>query len=584
MLQTFAGAASRTCLRDLLQPFGAVATHGMVRLLGRQDGPRIGKCSVESHAILQVRVRHFNTEGPVDPRDHYCVPPLERVDLDDLLWMIRREKFFVLHAPRQTGKTSTLIALAATLNATGQHDCVYVNFEVGQTARNDVPETMRVLLGQIAESAETMLQDTFVRDVRLQVLEEHGGLGALNVTLSRWARAREKPLVLLIDEIDSLEGDSLISVLRQLRAGYDERPDGFPQSVILCGVRDVRDYRIYLSSQGTSVAGGGVFNISAGSLRLRDFTQDEVHSLLGQHTAETGQQFEAGAMERIWQLTRGQPWLVNALALQACFEDKAGRDRSRPIKARSIDRARETLIVERVIHLDQLAARLREDRVRRVIEPLLEGNLEPDWSEEDMEYVRDLGLIALDDPVRIANPIYREVVPRQLTSVLQSRLAGFIHSGSYRRSGGSLDLGRLMQRFQGFFRDHSEHWVGRFGDREAGPQLILQAFLQRLVNSGGRVEREYGVGRLRTDLLVAWPLPRGREARYVIECKVLRPGRSLQGVIAEGLRQTAEYMDVAGAEEGHLVVFDLRADRTWSQRLFRRRGTVEEAGIHVWGV
>ncbi|MDE0126053.1 MAG: hypothetical protein OXN97_15900 [Bryobacterales bacterium] len=126
--------------------------------------------------------------------------------------------------------------------------------------------------------------------------------------------------------------------------------------------------------------------------------------------------------------------------------------------------------------------------------------------------------------------------------------------------------------------------MGRFGYRGAGPQLILQAFLQLLVNSGGRIEREFGVGRLRTDLLAVWPLPGGGEARYVIECKVLRPKRSLQGVIAEGLRQTAEYMDVSGAEEGHLVVFDLRAKRTWSQRLFRRRKTVGEADIHVWGV
>ena len=556
----------------------------MVILPGRQDGARTGHCSVEPHAILQVRVRHFNTEGPVDPSDHYCIPPLERVDLDEILWMIRSNKYFVLHAPRQTGKTSTLIALADTLNATGEYDCVYVNFEVGQTAREDLPETMRVLLGQIAESAETMLDDTFVRDVCLRVLEERSELSALNVTLSHWARAREKPLVLLIDEIDSLGDDSLISVLRQLRAGYDESPEGFPQSVVLCGVGDVRDYRIYSSSGGTSLAGGAVFNISAKSLRLEDFTQDEVRSLLGRHTAETGQEFEAGAKERIWQLTRGQPWLVNALALQACFKDKAGLDRSRPIGAGSIDRAREALIVRRVTHLDQLAGRLREDRVRRVIEPLLEGNIEPDWWEEDMEYVRDLGLIAPDYPVRIANPIYGEVVPRQLTSALQSRLACFIRPLSYRRSDGSPDLGRLMRRFQDFFRDHSEHWVGQIGYREAGPQLILQAFLQLLVSRGGRIEREFGLDRLRTDLLVVWPLPGGGEARYVIECKMLRPKRRLQGVIAEGLRQTAEYMDVARAEEGHLVVFDLRADRTWPQRLFRRRETVGEAGIHVWGV
>ena len=201
-----------------------------------------------------------------------------------------------------------------------------------------------------------------------------------------------------------------------------------------------------------------------------------------------------------------------------------------------------------------------------------------------MEYVRDLGLIAPDDPVRIANPIYGEVVPRQLTSALQSRLACLIRPLSYRRSDGSPDLGRLMRRFQGFFRDDSEHWVGQIGYREAGPQLILQAFLQLLVSRGGRIEREFGLYRLQTDLLVVWPLPGGGEARYVLGCKMLRPKRSLQGVISEGLRQTAEYMDVAGAEEGHLVVFDLRAFRTWPQRLFRRREAVGAAGIRVWGV
>ena len=517
------------------------------------------------------------------PQRHYCIPPLSRINLEEVLELVEDMRYFVLHAPRQTGKTSTLKALADTLNASSEYRCVYANFEVGQTAREDVPRAMRAILSQIARRAEWMLGDTFVTEVWLEVLEQHGD-SALNETLARWARTREKPLVLLIDEIDSLQGDSLISVLRQLRAGYDERPDGFPQSVVLCGVRDVRDYRIYSSSQSFSIAGGSAFNIRAESMRLGDFTEDEVRSLLGQHTGETGQEFEAGALERIWELTAGQPWLVNALALQACFKDKAGRDLSRPIGTESINRAKETLIVRRVTHLDQLAARLREDRVRRVIEPLLEGNLEPDWSEEDMEYVRDLGLIALDDPVRIANPIYREVIPRQLTSVLQSRLASLIQPLSYRRSDGSLDIGHLMQRFQDFFRDHSEHWVGRFGYREAGPQLILQAFLQLLVSRGGRIEREFGVGRLRTDLLAVWPLPGGGEARCVIECKALRPKRSLQGVIAEGLRQTAEYMDVSGSEEGHLVVFDLRADRTWSQRLFRRRETLGEVGIDVWGV
>ncbi len=91
-----------------------------------------------------------------------------------------------------------------------------------------------------------------------------------------WSAASPKPLVLLIDEVDALVGDTLISVLRQLRSQYDRRPHRFPQSVVLCGGRDVRDYQIYSSRAGAHVKGGSAFNIKAESLRLGDFAEAEV--------------------------------------------------------------------------------------------------------------------------------------------------------------------------------------------------------------------------------------------------------------------------------------------------------------------
>ena len=225
----------------------------------------------------------------------------------------------------------------------------------------------------------------------------------------------------MIDEVDALVGDTLISVLRQLRSEYD-RPHHFPQSAVLCGVRDVRDYQIYSSREGTHVRGGSAFNIKARSLRLGDFSEAELRELLAQHTAELGQAFEDGTTERIWALTCGQPWLVNAPAYEACFDRQAGRDRTQPIRVDAIDQARETLILRRVTHLDQLADKLREERVRRVILPMLAGSAVWDYSTRDLEYVRDLGLVASGGTVRIANPIYAEVIPRELTAVLQSGL------------------------------------------------------------------------------------------------------------------------------------------------------------------
>lgn len=117
--------------------------------------------------------------------------------------------------------------------------------------------------------------------------------------------------------------------------------------------------------------------------------------------------------------------------------------------------------------------------------------------------------------------------------------------------------------------------------REAGPQLLIQAFLQRIVNGSGRVEREYGLGRRRTDLLVIWPTPDGVQ-RVVIELKVL--ARSLEQTIADGLTQTWRYMDASEAEAGHLVIFDRAADRSWQEKIFRRAMSYQDRPITVWGM
>ena len=178
--------------------------------------------------------------------------------------------------------------------------------------------------------------------------------------------------MLLIDEIDSLLGDTLLSVLRQLRAGYEQRPEGFPQSVVLCGVRDIRDYRME-SSTGAPIAGGSPFNIAAKSLRLGDFTEIQTRDLMAQHTEKTGQPFTEAAQEAVWTQTCGQPWLVNALCAGACFENEAGLDRSRAIEADDVHAVPEALILSRRTHLDQLAHKLREERVRRVMGPILSG-------------------------------------------------------------------------------------------------------------------------------------------------------------------------------------------------------------------
>ena len=528
-------------------------------------------------------MRFFNTAGPVRPDDHYAIAPLDRANVDEFLGLIRAKQYFVLHAPRQTGKTSALIALRDLLNSgeVGNFRCVDVNVEVGQVARDDVARGIRAILGILTENARG-LGDDYPGGVWQDVLASMGPESALNVLLARWCRANPVPLVLLVDEIDSLVGDTLLSVLRQLRAGYPQRPEAFPQSVVLCGVRDIRDYRIR-SSTGEVIAGGSPFNVAAKSLRMGDFTEAETRALMAQHTEETGQRFTAAAQEAVWTQTCGQPWLVNALCAGACFDNKAGRDRSRSIEVDDVYAAREELILSRSTHLDQLAHKLEEERVQRVIEPMLSGG-EVQHHARDLEYVRDLGLLAPDSPPRIANPIYREVVPRELGYVLQSSLD--IQVAWYVDDDGRLNMTKLLRAFRTFFGEHAEHWLGHLGAyREAAPQLILQSYLQRVVNGGGRIEREYGLGRGRTDLLVRWPREAGQPSdlweRFVVECKVLRDSdrKSLAWTVEKGVKQTLGYMAQCRAEEGHLVVMDRRSEeRRGGGGAAESRDGVDEAG------
>jgi len=526
--------------------------------------------------------RFFNTAGPIVLEDHYCIDPLTRLDLDEILSLIDQKKYFVLHAPRQTGKTSYLYALRDYLNKQGQYKSLHINIETAQAARENVREGIRTVLTILANEAFISLGDSFLEDKWEEIFNKRGELYALQYALMQWCQASEPPIVLFIDEVDSLVGDTLISLLRQLRSGYEKRPRMFPQSIILCGVRDVRDYRIYSDREKTPITGGSAFNVKAKSLRMGNFSPDEIKLLYEQHTRETGQKFNNDIFPLVWDLTEGQPWLVNALAYETCFEMKEGRNREKDITPNTIIQAKENLILRRETHIHQLADKLKEDRVKHVIEPILVGSKEPEkLTDEDIDYVVDLGLIQKKPYLRIANRIYQEIIPRQLT--YSTELTMTQEASWYVKDDGSLDMDKLLRAFQEFFRRHFESWVDGFNYAEAGPQLLLQAFLQRIVNTGGRVEREYGLGRQRTDLLLIWPYKNSEFIQQVVVELKLRYG-SLEKTIEKGLEQTWEYMDKCGTDEGYLLVFDRSKKASWKEKIFKKEKTFKGIGITVYGM
>ena len=531
--------------------------------------------------------RFFNTAGPQKPDINYSIDPLSRFNLDEMLSLIRQQRYFVLHAPRQTGKTSCLLALRDLLNEQGDYIAVYANVEGGQASRNNVERVVGATCDTIAERFRMTLKSDLPVNIK-QELKDINPDAKLATFLQRLSEAMPKPVVLFIDEIDALVGDSLVSVLRQLRSGYDLRPASFPQSVVLCGVRDVRDYRIVLSNQDI-VTGGSAFNVKAESLRLGNFSKREIYELYMQHTRETGQQWDEACFPIVWESTEGQPWLVNALAHEVTWKMKENRDRSITITPEMLFRAKESIIYRRDTHIDQLIDKLKEPRVKRIIEPILANSPEADDTlipTDDLQYVEDMGLIKREKgkPRRIANTIYQEVIPRELTWTTQD---GLIQEPQwYQNTDGSINMEKLLLDFQQFFRQNADSWIQKFDYAEAGPQLLLQAFLQRIVNGGGYIDREYGLGRRRTDLLIRKPLTDGYGGpvqRIVLELKIKHG--SLEKVINEGLRQTFDYMDTVGSvDEGHLIIFDRSKDKTWEERIWHRQTVFNNRPIMVWGM
>ena len=488
-------------------------------------------------------VRWFNTAGPCKADKHYMLSPTQR--LPPLGRFIAQENYFVIHAPRQTGKTTAMMALAKDLTDSGQFAAVMLSVEVGAAFQHNPDKAELAVLEAWRQAAQFYLPTDLLPPP--WPTSEAGT--RIQTSLRAWAEAVPRPLVVFIDEIDALQNAALISVLRQLRNGFPTRPQSFPQSVGLIGLRDVRDYKV--ASEGSArLHTASPFNIKVRSLTLRNFNAPEVAELYQQHTAETGQAFTDAAVQTAFELTQGQPWLVNALAKEVVEE--LVEDTSVTITSDHIHMAKETLIQRRDTHLDSLAERLRDPHVKAIIEPMLSGRELSDIPNDDIQFVLDLGLCRMDPQggLIIANPIYREVLPRTLTVTPMASLPQI--TPTWLTSTGALDPSALLQAFLAFWRQHGEPLLGSAAYHEIAPHLVLMAFLHRVVNGGGTLEREYAIGRDRMDLCLRYGA-----VTLGIELKVWRDKQSDPMLL--GLRQLDSYLARLGLDTGWLVIFDRRS-------------------------
>ncbi|MDR1309372.1 MAG: ATP-binding protein, partial [Deltaproteobacteria bacterium] len=390
----------------------------------------------------QLPLKSFNTAGPCNPTDHYMLPAIERIptNIDGL---ISGKNYFVLHAPRQSGKTTTIKSLVNKINHENKYYALYCSVESLEKIPNSfdsAPLITEKLIQFMLKSGIKKLINA-CRGVSIFNPNNPSGLAdngkvpdedyitvsnSITSPLQSVCQKLDKPLLIFIDEIDTLSGDVLVSCLRQLREGYIQRSEiPFPSSIALIGMRNIRDYKARIRPDSESLGTSSPFNIIKKAFTLANFTREEVKTLYGQHTEETGQAFEDGAVEQAMFWTDGQPWLVNALA-DDVIERQMVSVFTRPITSDHIDLAADRLKVDMNVHIDSLMARLQEPRVKRVMVPILTG-AGPDGqasSLEDNQYCLDIGLIKKqpDGSHAPANRIYGDVIVRLLTWEFQNSL------------------------------------------------------------------------------------------------------------------------------------------------------------------
>jgi hypothetical protein len=489
--------------------------------------------------------------------------------------LIDMRHYFVIHAARQSGKTTYLQDLIDRLNADGKYYVLYCSLESVQyivDPEKGIPAIIRCLKDDLAYSGIPH-RDKFAQNVDLTDY-----VRGLRAALTQFCMLLDKPLVVFFDEADCLSDDTLILFLRQLRIGYNERYRvPFVHSLALVGMRNIRDFKVKVRPDSESLGSASPFNIVTESLTLKNFTKEEITQLYRQHTDETGQKFEENAIERVWEQTQGQPWLVNAIAREVIVK-MLESDYTIPITTNMVEEAIQTIILNRPTHIDSLLERLKEDRVRRVIEPMIQGEGDINKSADDFLYTRDLGLIrVVNSTIEPANPIYAEVIIRKLTSFAQETLqdAKYPYQMPRYLQDGQIDMDYLMRDFQQFWRENSNIWKKKFDYEEAAPHLILMAFLQRIINGGGQLIREMAAGTGRLDLCIVY-----ENHKYPIELKLWRGEKSL----AEGLEQTLRYMDTYGSREGWLALFNRNATAQWEDKIFLRKENVDGKTVTIVGL
>ena len=497
-------------------------------------------------------MRRFGTQGPVNPEQHYVVSRTE--ELAEFIKRIKEGRYVVIFAPRQTGKTTFFYAAMDILAAEEPtYLPIHLDFEayknltpadfyanLTEDIREEIENIYRERGEVPSEALENFLENTTLTD-NISMLRGFQALGKI---------LKDQRVVVFIDEFDNIPQTAAADFLYALRRIYISRT--IPRSPYSLGIVGVKSIEQLNADRSASP-----FNIHD-DFALPNFTLAQVQELLGQYTAEVGQDFAPEVIEAIYTQTGGQPFLVNRSA--QILTEEMDISKTETITLAHFSEAHIQLLDEWNTNLAHLTTNIRrnphsESLLMRIM--LSDEGVHFNLRNELINELATYGILVrgTDRMCKIANPIYLYCILQTFKPVVNGLERDYFPEDTdgfqYLTSDGHIQMERLMDNFRDF--------IARAGFRilqvpetpqEFIGQHLLFAYLDQFVTSvNGAMHTEVPTGRGRMDLLILH-----NERKYIVETKIWRSAR----LYTEGKRQLAAYLSTEGVTEGYYVVFDHR--------------------------
>ena len=507
-------------------------------------------------------MRWFETRGPVNPQDNYVVPRTD--ELADFIQKVKKGRYIVLFAPRQTGKTTFFRAALDALEAeTFDWFPIQLNFE---EYKNVAPDAF---YGYLSNDILTEIQQVFQRRKQGEPSEalkhflanlrltEHVSMRMFFEELGRFLPDRR--VVLIIDEFDGIPPATVSDFLHSLRRIYLSPHNRCIHSVGIVGVKSIAQLNYDRSVSP--------FNVQD-EFHLPNFTFKQVQELLAQYTEEAGQAFTPDVVENLHRQTDGQPVLVNRLAQILTEELDIPKDET--LGREHFLTAHAQILGEPNVNIQHLTTHIRSNpNFQRVLMRITSYDAGLDFNIDD-EVISELATygiikkgssISNRDKCEITNPIYLYRILKTLKPTINGLEEEYYphetdnaHRTSpieYINPAGHIDMAGLLDNFRDFIAragyrilqvpDTPQEFVG---------QYLLFAYLDQFVQQVNAVMHlEVQTGRGRIDLMVSH-----RGQKHIVETKMWQGEKSCQA----GKEQLARYLKLEGAPVGYYVVFDYR--------------------------